>query len=31
MKLDEIKEILKCEVLTPGMDLDMEVSTVLAS
>ncbi len=31
MKLEEIKNILQCQVLTPEMDLSLEVNTVLAS
>lgn len=31
MKLEEIKNILHCQVLTPEMDLNFEVDTVLAS
>jgi predicted transcriptional regulator len=31
MRLDDIKRILDCEVLTPEMDLSMEVHAALAS
>ena len=31
MRLEEIKDILQCQVLTPEMDLNLEVNTVLAS
>ncbi len=31
MKLEEISVILQCRVLTPEMDMNMELNTVLAS
>jgi predicted transcriptional regulator len=31
MKLEEIKNILQCQVLTPELDLNFQVDTVLAS
>ena len=31
MRLEEIKNILQCQVLTPEMDLNLEVDSVVAS